>query len=590
MRMNSKITLPVFVFFSLSFSLFIYWLGYGKPSYGIDDANIYFVYMKHFATGNGFVWNIGGEKVEGFTSLLWTIIGAFFYKLSAGQFTWLLLGLNFILTYITLYRLLFFVRSCNNTTVQPLAVTDVIIMALLMFPLGFIEWSILGLMETGLWIFLIVNITIELCNYYLLHKKINLFVFSTLLAIMIFTRPESILFGLLFIIILFIQQTGEHGIKKALIKSAFPALTYFLAIIAITAWRLSYFGYPFPNTYYAKVSGSLKDNITIGLMYIYRFFNGYPHIAFMMAILACFSLVLFNKWRKRKSGMPLADNDKLQVILITVVFCGVLLPVLTGGDHFKFSRFYQCIIPLACAAVLNFPFWKKHIGRFTVNDKKITIALTTAILVGVFFIAKSTWFDFLAPDKISANLILGDFTHAYNGRTIAENENKTFENCRQYPSIGLLAAGGFCYAYKGNTIDLMGLNSTIMAHATRIKQGYRNHASFDINGFWKLRPDIVGTFYGGEIITDTSKFILPENTDEFRHGMFVYTAYKKIFDYPEFIKTYCPALVRNKNKDLNYFVFAYYNKTFLSSLDAKLFQVIMLERKISALPAESNLH
>jgi len=232
--------------------------------------------------------------------------------------------------------------------------------------------------------------------------------------------------------------------------------------------------------------------------------------------------------------------------------------------------------------VLNFPFWNKHIGRFIVNDSKITVALTIAILAGTFFIAKSTWFDFLAPDKISANLILGDFNHARNGRSIADNENKTFENCPQYPSIGLLAAGGFCYEYKGNTIDLMGLNSTVMAHATRIKQGYRNHASFDINGFWKLRPDIVGTFYGGEIVTDTSNFILPENTDEFRHGMFVYTAYKKIFDQPEFIKTYYPALVRNKN--LNYFVFAYYSKSFLNSLDTGLFQVIALERKISALP------
>ena len=49
---------------------------------GIDDANIYFVYMKNFADGHGFVYNVGGEKVEGFTSLLWTLIGAFFFYIS----------------------------------------------------------------------------------------------------------------------------------------------------------------------------------------------------------------------------------------------------------------------------------------------------------------------------------------------------------------------------------------------------------------------------------------------------------------------------------------------------------------------------
>ena len=334
MRPNPKITLPIFVFLSLSFSLLVYWCGYDKPSYGIDDANIYFVYMKHFATGNGFVWNIDGEKVEGFTSLLWTLIGSFFYKLSAGHFTQLLLGLNFILTYITVYRLLFFVRGCNNTTTQALTFTDVIIMALLLFPLGFIEWSILGLMETGLWIFLIVNITIELCNYYLINKKVNPILFCILLAIMILTRPESIIFGVLFILILFFQIVDKNGIKKALIKIVSPVLVYMFTILVITIWRMSYFGYPFPNTYYAKVSGSLKDNIAIGLTYVYKLFNGYPHAGFIMIILLCFSLVLSDKWRKKETRLVLSTNDKLQTILITIIFCGLVLPVLTGGGSF----------------------------------------------------------------------------------------------------------------------------------------------------------------------------------------------------------------------------------------------------------------
>jgi hypothetical protein len=534
--------------------------------------------MKHFATGHGFVWNIGGEKVEGFTSLLWTLIGSLFYKISGERFTWLLLGLNFILTYITVYRLLLFVRRCNNTVGQKLANTDVIIMALLLFPLGFMEWSILGLMETGLWLFLIVNTTIELCNYYLLGKKINLLVFSLLLATMVLTRPESILFGVLFIFIFFVQHFSESGFKKAITKIIAPTLAYASTLVMVTSWRLSYFGYAFPNTYYAKVSGSLKDNITVGLGYVSKLFYGYPHLGFIIALLVFFLLILLNKWRREKRNLQLSPNDKIQVILITVVFAGLLLPVLTGGDHFKFSRFYQCIIPLSYAAVLNFPFLNKYVGKLYTNSRKTSILVTAAVLVGIFFIAKSTWFEFVAADKISANRILGDFNHAFNGRTIAEKENKTFESCKKYPSIGLLAAGGFCYSYKGNTIDLMGLNSTIMAHATRIKQGFRNHASFDVNGFWKLKPDIVGTFYGGEIVTDTANFILPENTEEFRNGVFIYTSYKKIFDYPEFIATYLPALVRNKATD--YFVFAYYNKAFLQSLDKDKLQVILLERKI----------
>jgi hypothetical protein len=50
------------------------------PLVGIDDASIYFVFAKNFAEGHGFVYNPGGERVEGFTSLLWTLIGAGAYR------------------------------------------------------------------------------------------------------------------------------------------------------------------------------------------------------------------------------------------------------------------------------------------------------------------------------------------------------------------------------------------------------------------------------------------------------------------------------------------------------------------------------
>lgn len=48
--------------------------------FGVDDANIYFVYMKNIAQGYGFVYSIGGEHVEGFTSLSWTLLGSLFLR------------------------------------------------------------------------------------------------------------------------------------------------------------------------------------------------------------------------------------------------------------------------------------------------------------------------------------------------------------------------------------------------------------------------------------------------------------------------------------------------------------------------------
>lgn len=582
MRLSSRITLPVFVFFTMLIALLIYWLGYDKPTYGIDDANIYFVYMKHLANGQGFVWNVGSERVEGFTSLLWTLIGAGFYKLSGENFVWLLLILSFILSYTAVCRLLVFIRRCNHTEDRLLTDTDCIMMALLLFPLGFLEWNVMGLMETGLWLFLIINLTLSLCNAWLLDRSPNIFYFSLLLAILIPTRPESIAYGLMFIFLLFVQQTFAKGWKKAVYSIVLPVLTYVATLAIMIGWRLSYFGYPFPNTYYAKVSTNKKDNILGGIAYLHRFFYEYPQAAFCVAVSASFAVILLVKWKKEGRKLQLSPNDKAQMFLLAVIFCTLCIPVLTGGDHFKYSRFYQCMIPLTYASALNYTFWNNHVGRFPVPQKFIRRLLTIAVCFGVFFVAKSTWYDLTTVEKFTATRVSPEFYHARNGRNIAEKENETFDSCAHYPSVGLIAAGGFAYAYKGYTIDLMGLNSVAMAHADPVKIGFRNHASFDVPTFWKLSPDMVGPFYGGVIVANPASFVLPENMDGFRTTQFTYGAYKHIYDEPRFIQTYLPALVRNTKND--FYIFAYYRRNFLEGLDKKCFDVIVLPRT-SKVPA-----
>lgn len=582
MRLKSRIPLYAFVFISMLVTLVIYWYGYDKPTYGIDDANIYFVYMKHLAQGHGFVWNIGSERVEGFTSLLWTLIGALFYKLAGENFVWLLFLLGFILTYITVCRVLLFVRRCNGTLEKLLTDTDVIIMALLLFPLGFLEWNIMNLMETGLWLFLIASLALELCNSFLLQRKPNTVLFCLLLVILIPTRPESIAWGLFFIAVFLIRQLTLAPPKKAILATIAPVLAYAVSLGILLWWRLSYFGYPYPNTYYAKVSASKIDDITRGLVYLHTCLYEYPQAAFTVAFGALCAIVLLLKWKREGRQIHLTPNDKAQAVLVSVIAVALTLPVLTGGDHFIFARFYQCILPLTYASALNYTFWNDHFGRFAVKGKTARALLTAAICFGVFFIAKSTWYDFTRVEKYIADRVSPEFYHARNGRTIAEKENETFATLSHYPSVGILAAGGFAYIYKGWTVDLMGLNSTAMAHAEAVKHGFRNHASFDVDVFWKLMPDMVGTFYGGEIVTDTTKFILPENTDGFRSVAFVYKAYKQLFDYPRFIDSYLPALVRNKQNDC--YIFAYYHRPFLDSLDRNTFEVITLQRKMKPWP------
>lgn len=564
MAHNSTMTLIVpLVLFSLVGVMSVYWWGYESPVVGVDDANIYFVYMRNFAEGHGFVWNIGGERVEGFTSLIWTLVGALAYTISPAYFNVILLAINFFLIFFALRSVLLFSRRLNHTEGQLVTATDIFIISLLVLPLGFVEWTVVALMETGLWTFLIIQLTLQLCSFYLKNGAFNVYRFSIMVILLDMTRPESMVLSLVFIGILFLILLAEKTWKNAWTTAAIPLILHAATFAAITAWRLSYFGYPFPNTYYAKVSASFLGNIQAGIQYLFRFFYYYPHAAVISAVLVVYAILLVKRFLKKDSAI--FAEDKIMLILLGVIFAGLSLPVVTGGDHFLYSRFYQPYLPLMYLAVTCSFFWTEHIG-FSIKPRTVSaIVIALPVVFGALFFSKFTMFDFMNKRGGANYNVMIDFYIAKNGRNIASKLNETFADVG-YPSLGALATGSIAYGYNGKTIDLLGLNNTIMAHASAVKNGPRNHASFDKGGFWKLSPEMMGAFMGAEIVADTNLFVLPENTRQYRTSNFTYQCYKGIFDDSDFRLSYFPALVKNKAKD--YFVFSYYRKDFLSSLSS----------------------
>jgi arabinofuranosyltransferase len=570
--MAKKLSIPLLILFSLTALTAFYWWGYKAPSIGIDDANIYFVYMKNFAGGHGFVWHVGSERVEGFTSLLWTLIGSLFVKVSPDHYPMLLLIFGGVLTFFTLYQLLSFSRKINGTEHKLITGTDLIILSLLLLPRGFIEWNVLCLMETSLWSFLLVNMTVQLCRYYLDARKIRIWLISLFIVLINVTRPESLLFNTLFIAIIYFMVYAEEGLKPATRKALIPLLTHIISFGALVVWRISYFGYPFPNTYYAKVSTDRKDNFIGGLKYLFNLFYFYPQTAAITILLAFFAWFLIRRVRFEKKLSNLTQPEKILSILLAIYFCGLVLPLATGGDHFTFSRFYQPLFPIMAVAVTYGYFWKKALGFRFEPGRLAFSALVLSIIVLTLFLSKSTVFDFSKSGSFS----FGEFQLAEEGRITAEKFNESFADLPALPSIGTMASGGSGYAYKGKTIDLMGLNDTLMAHANPVKRGVRNHASFDKGAFWKLRPDIMGTGCGGEIVSNASTFVLYENQEYYRKSDFMYACYKQIFDDRDFRSAYIPALVREKKKP--YYIFGYYEKDFLQTLGKYNYEVKILER------------
>jgi len=83
-----------------------------------------------------------------------------------------------------------------------------------------------------------------------------------------------------------------------------------------------------------------------------------------------------------------------------------------------------------------------------------------------------------------------EFYLAELGRQVGADLNLVFQN-GSMPSVGAITVGGIAVAYRGNVIDLMGLNNLAMAHDSQDRVGDKNHAIFDRRVFYRQLPDLV---------------------------------------------------------------------------------------------------
>jgi hypothetical protein len=257
-----------------------------------------------------------------------------------------------------------------------------------------------------------------------------------------------------------------------------PATLFATTAVALTTFRIVYFGYPLPNTYYAKVSPSLVYRLQQGTGYLASYIGSSP-IVFACTVAAAISAAHLLRARAR---------DGRTFALTVLAATGLGVPVLTGGDHFDGFRFYQPIYPLLLLTLLNAvrtiaPQYIPAAIHARVN-RRVTLT-AAAIALGVCVVLQTV--QWLATDRFA--LLGREFDIATAGRTVGTNANLVFGPDR--PSIATITVGGFQYAYHGDVVDLMGLNDTRMAHNGGDRIGIRSHAAFETRTFYELNPAVL---------------------------------------------------------------------------------------------------
>jgi len=250
MGKNTTVTV-LFVLFFLYGIIFILNSGFtvsGKLHFScFDDAMITLNYARNIVRGNGFVWYPGGEKVEGASSPLWVIVTAATHLiLDSDRYTpglVQLVSLIFLLIgIIWLYRLGMLLTE--GDVFLSLATS-----AITFFYSGLFYWCVMGL-EVSL-AFALVSITLFEGARELKLEKTDTLLICVLLALLILTRNELLVFCVFFLIIIKVTSV------KDLVSPGFllGMLAIFLTVVGISLFRLLYFNEILPNTYYLKMTG-----------------------------------------------------------------------------------------------------------------------------------------------------------------------------------------------------------------------------------------------------------------------------------------------------------------------------------------------
>ena len=476
---------------------------FAAPLIGIDDANIFFAYAKNVAAGRGCVYAGNNERVEGFTSLLWMLVCAGAFAVSSSP-EMLLLGISCVLTAAAIVIAAGLLPAPGTSEGLPRGRIVAIYLAIIFVNAGYLAWTTVSLMDTSLWSFWLVAGTLSFAFAAASVPRIEWrqsLACTLCIAGALLSRPEAMLLAILWIFILAIVHLSAGARLRATLLAVAPMVASLgIVLSGLVVFRLLYFGYPLPNTYYAKVSASPLYNLSRGVIYLGNFLEENPVPC--AVVLVAFPLFAYSALFRSgaESSLPSSGDYKKNVRMDWVIAAGIVggvAPcVLAGGDHFPWFRFLQPVWPLFVVfglRVLTLPYARLLGTRPQRSSDAVFPAIMIVGLICSIAVTSNPSWILLLGNRKSTRVLSGmynDMRIAREGRSLGTQLTQIFQDA-QKPRIGVITAGGIAVTYDGPIDDLLGLNNVAMAHNPGPRRGMKNHAAFDRSVFFKLQPDIV---------------------------------------------------------------------------------------------------
>jgi hypothetical protein len=495
----------------------------------LDDAYISFRYARNALLGHGLVFN-PGERVEGYTNFLWTalfvpILAAKLNPALASQVLTLLLALaTAALAWLGARRL-----------AGPATAT--MALALLAASAPFVLYAARGSgMETALFALLVLAATlaylvddhcgdrrqetgdrrqetgalIPLSSLVSRLLSCRSPVVGMLLALAAMTRPEGVLVA---------GVCGLHMLARSwrggqvAWRRPLGLAAGFLAIFGpYYLWRLAYYGYPLPNTFYAKVGGTSAQALR-GLTYAAEF--AWSQAPLLLVALCSLLPELRTKNQEPPRGYPTENRDRetgrqgdkesgdghfslltshfsLLTFLWLLVGVYTLYIVAVGGDHFPFYRFFVPLLPpLMLLAALGF--------------RRLACALPPPLsrpAVTLLAIAAIGW----QTPQLYASRTLNADGQVWSENSVVEKNREIGLWLRAHTPLNTLLATGIAGAMpfyaERPVLDTLGLNDLHIAHldVPTIGQGVAGAEKTDNDYILSRRPAYIPYSSAGALL------------------------------------------------------------------------------------------
>jgi arabinofuranosyltransferase len=252
---------------------------------------------------------------------------------------------------------------------------------------------------------------------------------------------------------------------------------------ATTLWRLSYYGWPFPNTAYAKVTGgSLPLRLEAGAQQLLSELLATG----MLVAVAALAAAGFQGLK----GFSLRGRDPLPGLAFPVVFAAGWLGyfVYVGGDVYA-DRFLLALFPMGAWALVS-------LTAASTNRRAVAILTLLMAAAQLAQLTGNPRFSYTLH-KYDRWVTLGYFLGAHHPGEV----------------LAIDGAGKVPFFSGLRTIDMLGLSDVHIAHSQveNPKAYFRaGHSKSDFDYVLSRRPDLISGWLGDHLVLVSGPVVEPE--------------------------------------------------------------------------------